>query len=283
MKQNRVTEIMDKVESFPSIPGAAVKLISLLDDPDSSAARIEEVLRYDAGLTANILRLSNSAYFGLMTQIGSVRQAVVVLGLKRIKQLVLTSCIGAILDKQVAGYDLQPGELWRHSIAVSVAAEGLVAELEMPDGDDIFTASLLHDVGKLVMGEFVQKDMEKIWNAASNGVPFEVAEEMILGTSHAAIGATILKSWSFPEKIVDAVRWHHNPENAHEQSVVIDIVHVANILSLMIGIGLGSEGLKYQLMPSVTERLGLSTSNLETVASRTLQAVNELSGLLEDG
>ena len=283
MKQNRVSEIMDKVESFPSIPGAAVQLMSLLDDPDSSAAGIEEVLRYDAGLTANILRLSNSAYFGMMTQIGSVRQAVVILGINRIKQLVLTSCIGTLLDKQVTGYDLQPGELWRHSIAVSVAAEGLVAELEMTGGDDIFTASLLHDVGKLVMGEFVQKDMEKIWNTVSNGVPFEVAEEMILGTNHAAIGASILESWSFPKKIVDAVRWHHNPENAHEQSVIIDIVHVANILSLMIGIGLGSEGLNYQLMPSVTERLGLSTSKLETVASRTLQAVNELSGLLEDG
>ncbi|WDN90010.1 hypothetical protein BuS5_02980 [Desulfosarcina sp. BuS5] len=283
MKQNRVTEIMDKVESFPGIPGTAVKLMSLLDDPDSSAAQIEDVLRYDAGLTANILKLSNSAYFGMMTHIGSVKQAVVVLGIKRIKQLVLTSCIGAILDKQVAGYDLQPGELWRHSIAVSVAAEGLIAELEMPNGDDIFTASLLHDVGKLVMGGFVQKDLEKIWNAASKGVPFEAAEEMILGTNHAAIGAAILKRWSFPEKIVDAVRWHHNPEDAHEHSVIIDIVHVANILSLMIGIGLGFEGLNYQLMPSVTERLGLSTSNLETVASRTLQVVNELSGLLEDG
>jgi putative nucleotidyltransferase with HDIG domain len=257
--------------------------MALLDDPDSSAAQIEDVLRYDAGLTANILRLSNSAYFGMMTQIGSVRQAVVVLGLKRIKQLVLTSCIGAILDKQVAGYDLQPGELWRHSIAVSVAAEGLVAELEMPGGDDIFTASLLHDVGKLVMGEFVQKDLEKIRNAASSGVPFEAAEEMILGMNHAAIGAAILKSWLFPGHIVDAVRWHHNPEDAQERSAIIDVVHVANILSLMIGIGLGSEGLNYQLIPSVTERLGLSTSNLETVASRTLQAVNELSGLLEDG
>ncbi len=283
MKQNRVTEIMDKVESFPSIPGAAVKLMALLDDPDSSAAQIEDVLRYDAGLTANILRLSNSAYFGMMTHIGSVKQAVVVLGIKRIKQLVLTSCIGAILDKRVAGYDLQPGELWRHSIAVSVAADGLVAELAMPNGDDIFTASLLHDVGKLVMGEFVQKDLEKIRKAASNGVPFEVAEEMILGMNHAAIGAAILKSWLFPGHIVDAVRWHHSPEDAQERSLIIDVVHVANILSLMIGIGLGSEGLNYQLAPSVTERLGLGTSQIESVASRTLQAVNELSELLESG
>jgi putative nucleotidyltransferase with HDIG domain len=282
MKQDIASKIMDKVESFPSIPGSAVKLMALLDDPESTAAQLEEVLKYDAGLTANILRLSNSAYFGMMSRIGSVKQAVVTLGLKRIKQLVLTSCIGAVLDKHVAGYDMQPGELWRHSIAVSVAAEGLIAELEMPGGDDIFTASLLHDVGKLVMGEFVRSEMENIRDAASNGVPFEVAENMVLGMNHADVGATILKSWSFPDSIIDAVRWHHNPEKAQEQNATTDIVHVADILSLMVGIGLGSEGLKYELLPSVTERLGLGTAHLEAVASRTLQAVNELSELLTE-
>ena len=283
MKPNKVNEIMDKVDSFPSIPGAAAKLMALLDNTDSSAEQIEKALKYDAGLTANILKLSNSAYFGMMTKIGSVKQAVVVLGFKKLKQLVLTSCVGSLLNKQVLGYDLQMGELWRHSIAVSVAAEALIAELEISDSEDILTAALLHDVGKVVMGEFVQKDMEEIWSAVSKGVSFEAAEEMVLGMNHAAIGASILKSWLFPKHIVDAVRWHHNPEEAPEHSVIIDVIHVANILSLMIGIGLGSEGLNYQLIPSVTERLGLGTSNLESVASRTLQAVNELSGLLECG
>ncbi len=282
MKQDMASKIMDKVESFPSIPGSAVQLMALLDDPDSTAAQIEEVLKYDAGLTANILRLSNSAYFGMMSKIGSVKQAVVTLGLKRIKQLVLTSCIGAVLDQQVAGYDLPPGELWRHSIAVSVAAEALIAELEIQGGDDIFTASLLHDVGKLVMGEFVRSDMENIRDAASNGVPFEAAEDMVLGMNHADVGAAILKSWLFPDRIIDAVRWHHNPEKAQEQNVTTDIVHVADILSLMVGIGLGSEGLHYELLPSVTDRLGLGTAHLESVASRTLQSVNELSELLTE-
>ena len=283
MKQNRINKIMDKIESFPGIPGAAAKLMTLLDDPDSSAVQIENALKYDAGLTANILKLSNSAYFGMMTKIGSVKQAIVVLGFKKLKQLVLTSCMGTLLNKQVSGYDLQAGELWRHSIAVSVAAEAMVTELGSSDGEDILTASLLHDIGKVVIGEFVQKDMEEIRSVSSKEISFEAAEEMVLGMNHAAIGAMILKNWSFPGNIVDAVRWHLNPEEAPVQSLIIDVVHVANILSLMIGIGLGSEGLNYQLIPSVTERLGLVTSNLESVASRTLQAVNELSDLLECG
>ena len=105
---------MEKIESFPGIPGAATKLMALLDDPDSSAVQIENAVRYDAGLTANILKLSNSAYFGMMTKIGSVKQAVVVLGFEKLKQLVLTSCMGTLLDKPVSGYNLQMGELWRH-------------------------------------------------------------------------------------------------------------------------------------------------------------------------
>lgn len=276
MKHKRVIEIINKIKSFPSIPGAAVKLLSLLDNPNCTAAQLEEILKYDAGLTANIIKLSNSAYFGMMTKVGSVKQAIVVIGFKRLKQLILTSCFNAIMGKQVSGYELSAGELWRHSIAVSVAAEGLAAELKITDSDDIFTASLLHDIGKLIMGEFVKEDLEAIRRAASNEVPFEIAEEMVLGMNHAAIGAVMLKNWSFPEKIVDAVRWHHNPEEAPKQNIITDLVHVANILSLMIGIGLGSDGLQYELIPSVIKRLGLNNSHIESVASRTLQAVDDL-------
>ena len=140
------------VNSFPGMPGTAVKLLGLIDDPAMRVSQIEEILRQDPGLTANVLRLANSAYFGIPSKIGSIRQAVTLLGLKRLIQLVIAACVNAIMDKPVSGYDLPPGELWRHSIAVSVAAEGLVKELKGKAAEEIFTAALLHDVGKLVLG-----------------------------------------------------------------------------------------------------------------------------------
>ena len=101
----------------------------MLDNPATSAAEIEEVLRYDPGLTANILKLSNSAYFGFASQVGSVHQAVVLLGAKRLMQVVTATCVNAIMDQPVDGYGLVSGDLWQHAIAVSVAAEILVREL----------------------------------------------------------------------------------------------------------------------------------------------------------
>jgi len=281
MKQTKLLNILAKVKSFPSMPGAAEKLLKLLDNPDTTAPQIEQILRYDPGLTANLLKLTNSVYFGLPCKVGSVGQAIVLLGWKKLLQLVMASCVNAIMSKPVPGYGLSAGELWRHSIAVSVAAEDLAKELKISAPENIFTAALLHDIGKLVLGSFVKEDLEEIEIEASIGISFEVAEHKVLGTNHAEVGAQILKSWSFPQALVNAVRWHHDPDSAGKTDTLIDIVHVANILCLMIGIGVGREGLCYKPSPLATKRLGLRTNDLEMVASRTLQYVDDLCDVFE--
>lgn len=272
----KLENIASLLKSFPSMPGAAIKLLALIDDPDVSVSQIEAILRHDAGLTANILKLANSAYFGIPTKVGSVRQAVLILGLKRLIQMVIAACVNAIMDKQVPGYDLPPGELWRHSIAASVAAEGLVKELDITDNEEIFTAALLHDVGKLVLGNFVKKDLKKIESVLNQDISFEAAEDMVLGTNHADIGAQILTQWCLPFDIVNAVRWHHSPESADKNTTTLDIVHVANVLCLMVGLGAGRD--KMQNTPSeiVAKRLGLEPYHLEKIASQTLEGANEL-------
>ncbi|MEA3435314.1 MAG: HDOD domain-containing protein [Thermodesulfobacteriota bacterium] len=275
------SNIIAKVEAFPSLPGATTKLVSLIDDPNAAVAEIEEILRMDPGLTANVLKLSNSAYFGFPSKIGSVHKAIILLGAKRLMQLVMTSCVNSVMNKPIPGYDLPPGEMWRHSIAVSVAAEGLIEELNVPEADEIFTAALLHDVGKLVLGEFVKDDIAKIEKTVSKDVSFEVAEQAVLGIDHAEIGAKILEGWGLPEEILSAVRWHHDPDAADETSMLIDIVHVANVLCLMIGIGVGREGLQYRPSPVVTKRLGIKPAHIEKVASHTLDWVSDLTDVYE--
>ena len=276
MKHDKWKEIMLKVETLPSISGAAVKLFELLDDSNFTPDKMEEILRFDPSLTANILKFSNSAYFGFKSKISSIKHALSAIGMKRLKNLVLTSCMEAVLDKSVPGYDLTPGELWKHSIAVSVIAETLAMELDIFEGDDIFTAALIHDIGKLVLGGFVKNEINEIQNTASEHVSFEAAERIVLGTDHAEIGAIILKNWLFPQRIVDAVRWHHDPDASNTENVIIDIVHVADLLSLIIGIGIGTDGLHYGSSEKAIHRLGLSNAVLESVASQTLQNFNNL-------
>ena len=277
MKKQELHKIMSQVDNFPVMPSAAGKLMKLLDDPGATPAQIEEVLRYDPGLTANILRLVNSAYIGLPAKVGSVRQGIALIGMARLKKLAMATFVTSMLKKDIPGYDLPAGELWRHSIAVSVTAESLQKELQMPDNPEIFTAALLHDVGKLVLGHFVKDDLAKIEAEADKGIPFDQAERNILGTDHAEVGAMILNNWSFPKQVVTAVKWHHDPENAPGAPLILDLVHVANMLCMMIGIGVGREGLQHQPSPVSAKRLGLRPGHLEMVASKTLEWVRELS------
>ncbi len=281
IEKNKTDQILARVKSFPGLPGAAVKLLALLRDPHTNVAQVEAILRNDPSLTANVLKLTNSAYFGLPSKIASVRQAVLLLGSKKLIQLVLASCVQTVMNRAVEGYDLPAGELWRHSIAVSVTAEALAGELKIPMTDVVFTTALLHDVGKLALGAFVRDDLEKIEDSASGSIPFEAAEQSVLGTNHAEIGALILKNWSFPPDVVSAVQWHHDPEAGGATDNLTDIVHVADVLSLMIGIGVGREGLQYQASAAATKRLGIKPFHLEKVSCQTLQWVNGLADVLE--
>jgi len=279
MKQTKIQQIMKTVKFFPGMPWTATELLSQFDQRDTAAAQIEKILRYDPGLTASVLKLTNSAYFGLPAKIGSVKQAVILLGEKRLTQLVLASCVRDVIDKAVEGYNLPAGELLRHSIAVSVAAETLVRELGIAAVDVAFTAALLHDVGKLALGRFVKEDLEKIEGFSSKKMAFETAEQYVLGTNHAELGAIILANWSFPADIISAVQWHHTPDGCEQKTSLIDIVHVADVLSVMIGFGGGCEGLRHQVSAAAARRLGLTPFLLEKIASQTLQWVRELSDI----
>lgn len=274
MKTQLVEMIRKDVGNFPGMPGAASKLLALLNNPETPITEIEAILRYEPGLTANVLRLVNSAYFGFSKKIGSVRQAILLMGWKRLAQLVVASCVSAIMDKPVAGYDLAPGDLWRHAVAVAVSAEGLAKLLKIGGVEEIFTAGLLHDVGKMVLGRFVAEHRVDMEVESYRDRSFEQIEKEIFGMDHAEVGALILANWGLPEDLVFAVQYHHEPEKTPKTLPSVDIVHVADIVTLMIGIGVGREGLQYEISREVSERLKLEAHHIERIASETLQWVH---------
>jgi putative nucleotidyltransferase with HDIG domain len=276
LTNRKIYRIALKIEAFPGMPTTAAKLLPLLEDSDSTATEIENILKYDPGLTANILKLTNSAYFGIPTRISSVRQAIVLLGWKRLLQVVMTICMSPLMNKTIPGYDLPRGALWQHSVAVSVAAEILVKALRIPDADEVFTAALLHDVGKLILGGFVKEDLQQIEDMVNKGITFDVAESMVLGTNHAEIGGQILDKWSFPSELVSAVQWHHDPESCEESCNLSDIVHVANTMGIMTGYGKIDQDLAIEHFGPVADRLGLAPENLEEMAQQTAARVKRL-------
>ena len=282
MDKDNISRIMRQVKSFPGMPTTAAKLLPLLREPDSSIARIEDLIKYDPGLTANLLKLTNSAYFGLPSRISSVHQAILLLGRKRLLQLVTTMCMSGLMKKSVPGYDLPQGGLWRHSVAVAVAADRLVQSLKITQADEVFTAALLHDIGKMILGDYVQEDLKSIQEMAVKGISFEVAEYMVLGTNHADVGARILNSWSMPEELVHAVAWHHDPDQCKENCRLSDLVHVANIAAHSIDGGPNDDDLSVEASLKAIDRLGLRPGDITTLAEETRQEMGKLKEILND-
>jgi putative nucleotidyltransferase with HDIG domain len=228
IKKNIPDKIMKEVSLFPSVPQTGFKLRVLLNKMDVSMTEIEEILRHDPGLSANILRVANSAFFGLSTKVGSLKQSVTLLGIKRFAQIAVSASMKKTMEKALEGYGMSPGELWLHSIAASNIAESLAKNRKIDGTYDVFTSALLHDIGKLVLSKFLKKELQKIKNITENAVPLDVAEHMVLGTDHAEIGALILSKWSLPFDIVNAVRWHHCPERIENSNIKSDIVYLSN-------------------------------------------------------
>jgi putative nucleotidyltransferase with HDIG domain len=280
MRDTKLNVILAIIDSFPSMPGAGARMLALLQEQDTKVSEIEEILRYDPGLTANVLKLANSAYFGVPSKIGSLKQAVTLLGMKRLTQLVVASCVSALMDKSVAGYDLPAGDLWRHSVAVSIACETMVKDQKRNNHIDVFTPALLHDIGKLVLGSFVSEELEAIQQIAGKGIPFVVAENMVLGTDHAEIGARILKRWNLPAEVINAVRWHHDPDSADACDFQMDVVYLANLLCQTSETTVAAEGSALELSATVIDRLGIEMDQFETISDKVGRWVDELSAAL---
>ena len=266
MPESLQAAVLANVRSLPMMSSGALKVMTLLRDRNSDAASFERACRYDPILTANILKMANSAYFGFNGKIGSLRQGVVFLGWKRLYQLLVASSVHAVMEQTVAGYELPTGALWRHSMATAVASEHLMRHTGARVVEESFTAALLHDVGKLVISNFLVERHDPFEELILRGAPCETAEKEILGIDHAEAGAMVLQTWSFPEPLIHAVRWHHAPDEPGSPSAVTDLVHVANVLCLTLGIGRGRDGMKYKSSESSFRRLGLEAAAIAATA-----------------
>lgn len=274
---SRRDEVLDKIKRIPSLPTAAMRVIQLLKEPDVEITDLMEAIAYDPGLTSNVLRLANSAYFGGPRTIASLREAILRLGTNRIFQLVITAAVAPIARQPVRGYDLPAGGLLSHAISVAIGSETLATELQIKVPPSTFTAGLLHDIGKVVLGTFLELDVAPIIDLAyKQHISFEVAETQIIGIDHAETGAGLLEHWNLPVSIVDVARNHHHPESITDNSLMVDLVHVADQLSMQVGFGEGVDGLNYVPSTVALERLNVNEILMERVVCRTADGLEML-------
>ncbi len=277
---NRKDAIIARLDDIPALPAAALDVIRLVQDPDVDMSTLTRAIEFDPGLTTNLLRLANSAYFGCPRSIGTVREAVVRLGMWNVSRLLLPLAVAPVVRLDVRGYDLLPGALLDHSIAVAAGAQAIADERKATFPRETFTAALLHDVGKIVLGSFVEVDFREIEAVAlRENQPFEEAERAVLGIDHAEAGAMLLERWNCPESIVIASRWHHRPEDCVSGGAALALVHLADAISILEGIGAGSDGLRYRVSESIFASWALPEEAVERVACRMVAAVSEAKGM----
>jgi len=276
-------KILLEVDGLPSLPQVVIKLQELLRDPDVEFRRLARIIEMDPGLTANILQLANSALLGWSGEVSSLQSAVVRLGTKRIYEMILCLSVADLVRRPIRGYGMAGDVLWLHSIAVATCADELAKLLRLKSVADAFTAGLLHDIGKIALGTFLQIDDGPLKSAVADAdMSFDEAEARELGLDHAEAGGLILEKWHLPEHVVRSTRWHHRPFKAGSDPLT-DLVHVSDILCTSVGWGLGADGLHYRLEQGAVERLGMGGDIGDKLMCRVLDKLKEMESLLAAG
>ncbi len=255
-------EIVASISKLPPFPKVAQRLMSMTENLDIGADKLAEVVQLDAAITANMLKLVNSAIYTLPRRVDNMEQALAYLGTQKFRELILTSFTSGMLSDSQPGYDMPAGELWKHSLATALMTNILAARAGHEPGSALYTSALLHDIGKVVLSTFVQEKVPAILGLVDKGRSFLEAEQEVLGLDHAKLGALIAKTWKFTDDMIYLIGYHHQPEKKPEWKD-LSILYLANVICGMMGLGVGVHGLAVRSKEDALRLLGLKQVDLE--------------------
>ena len=278
---NNIDDIIKEIDKLKPIPQVTQKVMAIANDTMSSASDLAGIIQYDPALTANLLKICNSTFFGLRRKMDSIHQAVAYLGIDQVVDMTLMNLGSKNLKRAQKGYDLREGELWKYSVVSAFMARDIAESKEIGDKHLVFTAALLKDIGKVVLNEYVENYFNEIEKAVNEkNITFREAEKLIIGIDHAELGAMIAKKWNFSGKMVGIIGNHHLGSGWKEDDMELAAVYVADTLCMIMGIGVGSDGLAYRFHPKVMEKLDFSDTGLQMMMASFGEKLHEVDDLL---
>jgi putative nucleotidyltransferase with HDIG domain len=232
-----VVQVVRRIRDLPPLPSIVLDFISSFEREDVDVGQLAEKISRDPALSAKMLRLANSSFYGLQSKVGTVSQAIVVLGFNSARALAVAgNVIETFEDAQAVNIDV--GEFWRHSIATALCARGLARHAGLAP-DHAFIAGLLHDVGRLVLASGFPEHYARVVDfCAREGTTLSEAELRVLGVDHQSVGQLVSEAWNFPLAIQGAISQHHGPACA-ELANLADLIHAANAVVQALDLGCG--------------------------------------------
>lgn len=272
-----IEEIIRKVEHFHDRPDSANKILDVIDAPGTTTEDVLAIIEYDISITTGILKFCNSSLFGFKRKVDTLKEAAAYLGTAGLKKAVTMSASTEIFSKSLGygGYEQGLGEMRRHSIASAVISKHLLPYVPSgsPAANSLFTACLLHDIGKIILNEYVGEHYESISRLIEEKeYDFERTEKEVIGMTHAEVGARVLEKWSFPEEMVAAVRYHHKPLEV-PGSVLTHFVTLADTVAMIMGYTTAVDALDYKVFPEIYKKYKIKEKDIELIF---INAVDEI-------
>jgi HD-like signal output (HDOD) protein len=262
----KIQKIIQKVKKLEPIPVVIHKVLDFAGKSDGTLAELVRLVENDPAITANLLKTCNSARMGLLVKVNSVQQAVALLGIQNVVEIVVTQTLSVNLPRAQKGYGLAKGELWKQSVATAMVARNLAERRQLPLLPTIYTAALLKDIGKVVLHEFVADELKKIEHQVHiKGLNFVEAEHLCIGMDHATLGGIIAEEWKFSDQMVFMIRHHHLLDPEARKDPATATLYLADMVSMLAGSCTGIDRLAYKVYEDIFNDFFLAKDELKAL------------------
>lgn len=281
-KEEKLKKILTTIEEIPTLPVVITKLLELIENPLSTAREINDVIKTDQSLTAKTLKLVNSAYYGFPRKIGTVTDAVVILGFNTVRSLAVSATVCKLFEG--GSDDFKRELLWEHSIACAFASRIIAKMVRYPEEEEAFVAGILHDVAKVIEDQYLHEDFIKaVISSRENGVQLTDAEKEYIGIDHSLIGRKVADKWNLPLKITKVIGFHHQPQFAGvgDDKTLASIVYVADSLVKIRKIGDSGNYGPVVLNKDILDTLGLGKKELAEVVQKLIVEIKKAEEFLK--